>query len=236
MIIFKHHKNYSVYTTENEHFLYKYSNGKIESVRMIAENSDVTTIIIKYKNGEIYSWKNKHFKTYIDQFGIAVSTDGEKIFAQTWKNGLFCFNAKTGEQIWKTKSKRGITDIFINDDTIVAHQHEYALQLVDINSGEVLKEKRPAFAWGFDSLDSKHLICQTTAKKWELVETDTLDTKKSFSHKEFTDNHTDFCISSIKLINNNLIVKGFKNVWDNSAIPPKKLPNLEFEHTIKDVL
>ena len=42
------------------------------------------------------------------QFGIAVTADGKMVFAQTWENGLFCFDAKTGEQIWRTKSRRGI--------------------------------------------------------------------------------------------------------------------------------
>lgn len=237
MIIYKHHKNYSVFTTENDHFLYKYSDGKIESVQMLFEKDCTeTTIVVKYKSGETYTWKNKYFKSYIDQFGVAVSIDGEKIFAQTWESGLFCFNAKSGEQIWRTKSRRGITDVFVNDETILVHQHEHALQLIDINSGEVLKEKRPATAWGFYSLDSKYLICQTTTKKWELIEAETLNTKKSFSHKEFTGNHTDFEIKDVKLIDNNIIVHGFKNMWDNSANPPKMLPNLEFEHTIKDVL
>lgn len=235
MRIYKHHKHYTISSVDERPWCYQYSAGKIESVGMIlGADLGETTVVVRYRTGETYTWKSKHFGSYIDQFGIAVSNDGAKVFAQTWEMGLFCLDAKTGERIWRTKSRRGITNIFVNDDTIAVQLHDYAMQLLDMNTGEVIKEKRPATAWGFTSLDNKYIICQVTAKRWEIIEAETLEVKESFTHKSFTDNHTDFCVNHISLCENGTIcVRGFRNVWDDTVRPPKMLPNVEFAHYVK---
>lgn len=230
-----HHSNYSIYLSYNSPWLYRYSQGSIESVQMILNNkSSEESIVVKYRSGETYTWSSKYFGSYIGQFGIAVSFDGTKIFAQTWENGLFCFNAVTGERIWRTKSRRGITNIYVNDDTITVQLHDYAMQLLDINTGEVIKEKRPSTAWGFTALENQYIICHSTAKKWELIKANTLEVMETFTHKEFTDNHIGFFINHISLSEGGTIcVRGFQNVWDYSTSPPTRLPNVEFENHIK---
>ena len=235
MELYKHHKNYVLSSSKDQPWIYVYSAGEIEFTKIIIAKDDVPhTVVVKYRSGETYSWQNKYISSYIDQFGIAVSFDGNMLFIQTWENGLLCVKPKTGEQIWRTKSRRGITNIFVNDTTLAVHQHDYAMQLLDIKTGDVIKEKRPATSWGFTSLDSRHLVCQVTARKWEIIEAETLDAKESFTHKEFTGNHTDFCINHIHLNDNGFIyVRGFQNIWDNSTLPPKMLPNLEFEHLLE---
>jgi len=236
--LFAYHKNYSIYRSEHQ-WLNCYSDGKIESLQMVHGEIDPKTyafspseITIQYRTGETYKWETQYITSYnMGQFGIAVSTDGTMVFAQTWENGLFCFNAKTGERIWRTKSRRGITNIFVGDSTITAQLHDYAMQLIDIKTGEVIQEKRPSTAWGFTSLDSRHIVCQVTSRKWEIIEAETLEVKETFTHKEITGNHTDFCINHISLCENgNIRVAGFQNVWDDSVKPPKMLPNIEFVH------
>jgi plastocyanin len=236
--LYKHHKNYSIYREIGKWINY-YSAGDIESVHMLPGEMDKKTykfapskITVQYRNGEIYNWESKYIDGYsMGQFGIAVSNDGTSVFAQTWDNGLFCFDAKTGERIWRTKSRRGITNIFVGDNTITAQLHDYAMNLLDIKTGEVIKEKRPCTAWGFTNLDNRHIVCQVTARKWEIIEAETLEVKETFTHKEFTGNHTDFCINHISLCENgNIRVAGFKNVWDKSKNPPERLPNIEFEY------
>ena len=235
MELYKHHKNYVLSSSKDQPWVYVYSAGEIESTQIIFTEGDLpNTVVVKYRSGEAYSWQNKYISSYIDQFGIAVSSDENMVFIQTWENGLFAVNAKTGEQIWKTKSRRGITNIFVNDTSLTVYQHDYAMQLLDIKTGEVIKEKRPATSWGFTSLDNRHFVCQVTARKWEIIEAETLNTKESFTHKEFTGNHTDFCINRIHLNDNGLIcVRGFQNAWDNSTVPPKMLPNIEFEYLLE---
>lgn len=228
-----HHKNYSIHF--GKPWLYQYSHGEIESIQIrINKDSSENTIVVKYRNGGSYIWNSNCFNSYINQFGIAVSLDGTKVFAQTWDKGLFCFNAKTGERIWRTKSRRGITNIFVNDDTVTAQLHDFAMQLLDMNTGEVIQEKRPCTAWGFTALNNRYIICQTTARKWELIEPNTLTVKETFTHKEFADNHVNFAIRGIALGENGTIcIKGFQNAWDNTTVPPTMLPNIEFEHALK---
>ena len=144
---------------------------------------------------------------------------------------MFCLDAKTGNRIWRTKSKRGITNIFVGDNTITAQLHDYAMHLIDIKTGEVIKEKRPSTAWGFTTLDNRYILCHVTAKKWEIIEAETMEAKEAFTHKEFTGGHTDFCVNHAKICEDGrLQIKGFKNAWDETQKPPKMLPNIEFEH------
>ena len=236
--LYKYHKNYAIYRHE-QRWLNAYSDGAIESLQMVPGEYDCKTnkfapskITVQYRNGETYQWETLYINGYnMGQFGIAVTDDGETVFAQTWENGLFCFDAKTGERIWRTKSRRGITNIFVGDTTITAQLHDHAMQLIDIKTGEVLREKRPCTAWGFTTLDHQHIVCQVTARKWEILDAETLEVKETFTHKAFTGNHTDFCINHISLRDNGTIrVAGFDNVWDDSEKPPKMLPNIKFEY------
>lgn len=231
LVLLAHHKKYSVYS-DPEKWTYYYSDGAVASLQFLPTDSTITVL---YRSGEKYTWKSKYIDAYnAGQFGIAVSADGMKILVQTWNMGLFCYDAKTGEQLWRTKSRRGVTNIFVGDRTVTAHVHEYAMHLIDVDTGEVIKEKRPAYAWGFTSLDNRHIVCQVTARKWEIIDAETLDAPESFTHREFTDGHTDFRINSITLQPGGIIrVAGFKNVWDYSTNPPERLPNAEFEHYLK---
>ncbi|MBQ8275887.1 MAG: PQQ-like beta-propeller repeat protein [Clostridia bacterium] len=237
LIFYQHHKNYSICCSEQE-WLNGYSNGAIESLQMLPGTYDpytdecINDIVVQYRTGETYRWKTKYINGYnMGQFGIAVSTDGTMVFAQTWDNGLFCFDARTGERIWRTKSRRGITDIFVGDHTITAQLHGYAMQLIDMKTGEVIQEKRPCTAWGFTNLDHRHIVCQVTGRKWEIIEAETLEVKETFTHKVFTGNHTDFCIHHISLCENgNIRVAGFKNERNGSEMPNKMLPNIEFAY------
>jgi len=192
----------------------------------------LTSVTVFFEGGSIAAWKTKWISSYNYAFGIAGSFDGKYVFVQTWDNGLFCLDARSGEKIWRTKSKRGITSIFVNKNTLLIHQHERALQLIDIHTGEVLKEKRPATAWGFTAIDHKHIVCQVSARRWEMIDAETLETKMAFSHQKFTGGHEDYCINYIKLEGEELVVRGFKTVWDNTTKPAKTPPNLEFEHRL----
>lgn len=226
------HKPYCLY---NDGQSIAYDRGAIRYISLdFPIGSSNAEIQVKYASGEVFSWKTKWLSSYTLQFGIAVSLDGKHVFAQTWENGLFCLNAHTGETVWRTKSRRGITSIFVNEDTVLCCQREHALQLRNIRTGEVISEKRPATAWGFTALDHQHIICQVTAKRWEILDAQTLETKESFSHKLFTGGHEDYAIHSIDLAPHGEIkVCGFKNVWDTSVKPAVMLPNLQFEHYVK---
>lgn len=226
----------------NNHQAIAYDYGVISLV--FWENSDTvlkrigqtilyaTRVTVCFRNGERFSWENKWIGGYTSQFGIAVSQDGNYLFVQTWEMGLFCLDPRTGKTIWRSKSRRGITHVFVNEDTILVHQRERALQLLDIHTGELLMEKRPATDWGFASIDHRHIVCAVTARRWELIDGKTLEVKAAFTNKEFTGDHGDYTVYPIYLEGNTLVVRGFCNQWDDSVHTPKSLPNLTFENRL----
>lgn len=167
-----------------------YVSGPIAQVRIAHpypfEQSAACDVEVLFRDGSQYKWQNKHVCTaYNSQFGISVSKDGRFLFVQTWDKGMFCYDAKSGAQVWRTKRRFGITNIFVNESTVLVHQHEKALQLLDIETGEVLKEKKPARDWGFHPLDDRHLICQTCAKHWEIIRAEDLETVEAIPAKKF---------------------------------------------------
>ncbi len=199
----QHHGCYSIYKENFGDTCQAYDNGAIRLLSVVYHQHDnlevyPNHITVEFRNGEVYAWKTKYIDSYnMTQFGIAVSVDGRYVFAQTWENGLFCFDARTGERIWRTKSRRGITDIFVNDSTIVCQQHDHAMLLLDIHTGDVLIEKRPCTAWGFTALDRHAILCQVTARMWELIDPKTLTVIRSFPHKDFKGKHPESCIKQI---------------------------------------
>ncbi|MDO5444132.1 MAG: PQQ-binding-like beta-propeller repeat protein [Eubacteriales bacterium] len=237
-IFLKHNGQYSI--TQDEDGAYQYSDGAIESVychRDIIDGVllDETEVTVTYRNGNCYKWTisaNCCGNSYLQQFGVTVSYDGRFLFCQTWERGLYALDARTGATVWKTRSKRGITSVFANRDTLICCQHNRALQLLDMNTGEVLKEVRTT-AWGFTAIDSKRIVCQVYEKKWCVIDAEALDILRTFSSNEFTDNHADYRVNFIQLINENTLqISGFQNVWDDSTKPPKRLPNLVFTNYI----
>lgn len=228
------HRNYCLYIHDHST---TYDAGTIRLITLdhrYDPNTDAgfCVVAVVFADGSICRWTSRYISPYNSQFGIAVSTDGKYLFVQSWENGLLCFDSRTGEIIWKTKSKRGVTSIFVNENTILCHRREQALQLIDIHTGEVLEEKRPATSWGFTAIDHNHIVCRVTARKWEIIDAGTLAVKQVIPHKDFTGGHTDYCVNNIKLVDNELVVRGFKNVWDETVSPAKMLPDLKFEHRI----
>jgi len=153
-----------------------------DSTGSYLDNTHMCIVNVHFCDGSEVTWQNKYFEVYnVGQMGISITPDGTKIFAQTWKNGLYCFDIRTGEKLWRTKSRAGITDMHVNrNGTICAHKHYRALQLIDIETGEVLKEKTPARSWGFQILDENRILCQTKARLCEIIDPATLDTIDSF--------------------------------------------------------
>lgn len=160
-----------------------YKSGTIARIDLEYTVGDGSWVTVSFRNCETYRWHCKYLNSYIMQMGVSVSGDGSKVFVQTWDMGILCYDSRTGERLWKTRSRRGVTTLVVNEKTLCCHRHEYSLQLIDIETGEVLKEKRPANSWGADILDEHHILCQVTAKRWEVIRTDDLEVVDSFAHK-----------------------------------------------------
>lgn len=188
-----------------------YAAGIIEQVKITHPNWEADHAVeILFGDGSRYHWTNSVMSiAYNGQFGISVSRDGRFLFIQTWDKGLLCYEAKTGNQVWRTKRRFGITNIFVNKSSVLVHQHDKALQLLDIETGEVLKEKKPARAWGFYMLDEHHLICQTCAKHWEIIRAEDLETVETVPASKFPDRP--WCVRNVYLENKKIRYEAFRD-------------------------
>lgn len=184
-----------------------------------------TLVVVEYRDGQVFEWTVDELNNaYNGQFGLSVSLDGRFVFVQSWEKGLLCHDARTGERVWRSKRRFGITNIYVNPATVLCHQRERALQLLDLENGEVVKEKKPARDWGFSYLREGYILCHTSARSWEIIRTEDLETVETFSDKLF--GSSEWCINSIRLIaDDKLVWQGFQNCYDDSVTPPKMLPN-----------
>ena len=218
------HEEYSV-TFGDDRNTYLYDTGAVEKIELsypIPRNDSPVSVTVNYRSGERYCWKTKYLESvYIRQFGLAVTADGNCVFVQTWENGLYCLDARTGDKRWRTKSRRGVTNAFVGKDYILCQQHNRALQLLDIQTGEVRSERRVT-SRGFTSLNHQYIACEARVARWEIIEAATLKTVQSFSAREFTQGHEYYCVNLIQYRGNGMLrVSGFQNRHDG-------LPNDEF--------
>ncbi len=159
------------------HYFTAYENLPISYIWIDLNSSEIK---VYYKDGSVAGWINSFFDAYITQFGVSVSKDGKYIFAQTWENGLYCLSSVTGETVWRTKNKSAIKDIYVNDKTVAVNNGDKKLKLLDINTGEVICERKVNIN-EFCAVDETRFMCRTTTKKWEIVDSTTLETTDAFS-------------------------------------------------------
>ena len=89
------------YHKETGLFLIAFDAGAVRQIVMETPGfSQDTTVSVYFDNGQISRWKTKWISSYIYQFGVAASFDGEYIFIQTWENGLLCVDVYTDVMAW----------------------------------------------------------------------------------------------------------------------------------------
>ena len=102
------HGKYRLYKYHKESglFLIAFDAGAVRQIVLeMPSFSQDTTVSVFFEDGQISRWKTKWISSYIYQFGVAASFDGEYIFIQTWENGLLCVDVYTGEIVWRTDRK-----------------------------------------------------------------------------------------------------------------------------------
>ena len=212
-------------------FVTEYPGGVIARVFVIykdrSSNDDAgCRVIVEYRSGDCFEWDCRRLGGYNRQFGVSVSDDGTLVLVQSWEQGLQAFDAKSGARVWRSAGKTGVTTVYVNADTVLTCQHEKALQLLDIRTGEMLKERKPVNDFGFYILKDGYVLCHTRARTWEIIRTVDLETVETIPAKLFPD----CCIRRITLTApGTLHVHGFRNVWDDTCTPPKMLPNDEYD-------
>jgi hypothetical protein len=78
---------------------------------------------------------------YNSQYGIPISKEHMKLFVSSWEQGLFCYDAITGDLVWQLKMPR-ITKVFIFSDYVITQKYGESILKVDIRTGEVINQLR----------------------------------------------------------------------------------------------
>lgn len=102
-------------------------------------NCDIKTQIctIIFRSGHISSFPTV-VSVYNRQYGITVCPEKEWILMSDWDWGVYCYNAKTGQLVWKLKDSC-VQEIFYSTGHLVVHKANNALQKIDIETGKILK-------------------------------------------------------------------------------------------------
>ena len=164
-----------------------YSVGKINKivVQRLDFDSNLSSVQV-FMDNETYTWHTNHmYLVGYMMYGIPVSQDGCYVFAQQDMRGLYCLDAKTGNVIWKTKSKAEISHVLVLERHLCCSKSYDEIQLVDIKTGNVIKTYRTPFDNRFEALTDDYILNHTRSKLWEVISSHTLEVDQSFMDKEF---------------------------------------------------
>lgn len=164
-----------------------YNVGKIKKIEIETPDYDANISYVKVSmNDGIYLWQtNNIYLVGYMMYGVPVSQDGCYVFAQQDMRGLYCLDAKTGNVVWKTRSKAEISHILVLQQHLCCAKSRDEIQLIDINTGEVIKAHKTPFDNRFKVLNDNYILNHTRGKLWEIMSSQTLEVVQSFSDKEF---------------------------------------------------
>lgn len=75
--------------------------------------------------------------SYLKQFGISISENGEYFFIQSWEKGLFCFHMQDGSLLWHYKTKHAY-DLVVRKNHIVCLFFGLCVSVIEISSGKMV--------------------------------------------------------------------------------------------------
>ena len=151
-----------------------YSKGKIKRVKVDKIN-DKCTLVNIVTDAE-YKWEtDKVYLVGYMMYGIPVSQDGRYIFAQQDMRGLLCLEARTGNLVWKTKSRAEYSHVLVGEQFLCCSKGKNEIQLIDIENGNVIQTHKTPFDNRFEVLTDDVILNHTCAKFWEVLSVKTLD-------------------------------------------------------------
>ena len=175
MIVRAESNTYMCVETFDRRVVATYSKGKIQKVDVRIDEEGVAFVTVSSVEGEFLWTTDKIFIVAYMRFGIPVSQDGKYLFAQQDRRGMICFEAKTGKVVWKTKSKAEIAHVLVRKDHLCCSKARDEIQLIDIESGEILKSYRTPFDNRFKVLSDDIIFNHTRAKSWEVISAENLE-------------------------------------------------------------
>ena len=167
-----------------------YAFGQIKKIIIQVPDYNTNISYVKvFTNNETYSWQtNNIYLVGYMMYGVPVSQDGQYVFAQQDMRGLYCLDAKTGDVVWKTKSKAEISHVLVLEQHLCCSKGRDEIQLIDINDGEVIKSYKTPFDNRFEVITDNYILNHTRSKVWEVLSSQTLEVKQSIDDKVLSAN------------------------------------------------
>lgn len=143
-------------------------------------DSSVNTIIINYRNENQVSWTS----TVINGGEVAVSEDGNFIYAENRIKGIYCFEAKTGKQLWHNRHLA--FHIIPNSNGTVTCNYLKSIFMLS-NDGKILKEIKSSQENATKYLEDGYFLIKVNSKVFKIVSSDNLETIYEIPSKAFKD-------------------------------------------------
>ena len=163
-----------------------YEKGRIQKVDVQSKDYEKNIVSVQISLDDTqYSWESE--KIYLVgymMYGIPVSKDGRFLFAQQDMRGLYCLDAKTGDIVWKTKSRAEVEHVLVRSQHLCCSKSRNEIQLIDIETGEVLKSYKTPFDNRFEVLTDDLILNHTHSKSWELISSQTLEVVQRIPEEE----------------------------------------------------
>ncbi len=162
-----------------------YTEGQIRQVdARILDDDKNCLIAVKTVDDQTWQWKSDRIDLIaFSMYGIAVSKDGKCLFAQQYTGGMICLDIQTGVQVWKTKSKAVISQVFVGERTLCCAKRYDTIQLIDIYTGAVRAERHTPCDNRFDVLSDNTIFNHSRAGIWEVISADTLEVLETIPQK-----------------------------------------------------
>ncbi len=161
-----------------------YSVGEYDHITATGEGDERVYLEVFCRSGKEYAWNSSSlFLVGFMMYGISITPYGKLLFAQQRHGGLLCLDIITGAPVWRTKTKAEISHIFVNRDTICCAAGRKTLLLLDIASGEILKQYFVPYDNRFITINDSYIINHTRANQWEVIDPASLSVIDSVASK-----------------------------------------------------
>ena len=164
-----------------------YNNRMVKEVQLIFgeynchSDCSTNTITVLYRNGTKSSWQCD----VINGGDIAVSKSGNYIYAENRLKGIYCFEAKTGKQLWH--NRRLAFHIIPNSNETVTCNYLKSIFILS-DEGKIVKEIKSNQEKATKYLGDNCFLFKPNSKTFKIVKSENLESIYEIPSYIFKDN------------------------------------------------
>jgi len=180
-----------------------------ELIKQVECNIGTGRCLVHLHDGRVTSVQ-AHCSIYTTQYGISVSGKHACIFVSSWEDGMGCFSAITGEELWRLKGTR-YTKVFVYPEYVVVVKFTTALIKLDISNGKEIDRFKGRGIETVFELSKPLLFAGLIRGVYCTVDTTNFEIIKKFDRKIINPNDClSLVIRSLEVDDENLVISGFE--------------------------